>query len=68
MVQNSRDWLRQAQRIPVAVALDDPAQFTLRQVRIGGQADVLVYTGDNPLINLLGAGWIRLMSLLSFLY
>jgi hypothetical protein len=29
---------------------------------------VMVYTGDNSVMNLLGAGYIRLMSLLSYLY
>ena len=32
-------------------------------MRIGGQADVLVYTGDNPLMNLLGALYIRVVEL-----
>ena len=38
------------------------------RVRIGGQADVLVYTGDHALMNWLGAVFIRLMSYLSYLY
>lgn len=67
-IENSRDWLRQAQRFPVAVefAPDQLARF--RGVRIGGQAEVLVYTGDNPLMNLMGAIYIRVMSWLSYLY
>ena len=40
----------------------------LRGVRIGGQADVLVYTGDNPVMNFLGRIFIGLMSYLSYLY
>jgi hypothetical protein len=40
----------------------------LQRVRIGGQADVLVYTGSNPVMNLLGAAYIRVMSWLSYLY
>ena len=40
----------------------------MRHVRIGGQAEVLVYTGNNPVMNLLGSVWIRLKSLLSYLY
>ena len=67
-IQNSRDWLRQAQRIPVAIEFDAAELSRLRGVRIGGQADVLVYTGDNPVMNLLGAAYIRLMSWLSYLY
>ena len=67
-VQNSRDWLRQAQRIPVAVEFDAAELPRLRGVRIGGQAEVLVYTGDNPAMNLLGALYLRVMSWLSYLY
>ena len=67
-VQNSKDWLRQAQRIPVAVAFDPAELSRLKGVRIGGQAEVLVYTGDNPLMNMLGAAYIRVMSWLSYLY
>ena len=44
-VQNSRDWLRQAQRIPVAIEFDPAELPRLRVARIGGQAEVLVYTG-----------------------
>ena len=67
-VENSRDWLRQAQRFPVAVELDPAERPRLRGVRIGGQADVLVYTGDNPVMNFLGRIFIGLMSYLSYLY
>jgi multidrug resistance efflux pump len=67
-IQNSRDWLRQAQRFPVAIEFDATEAERLGKVRIGGQAEVMVYTGDNFLMNLLGAAYIRLMSLLSYLY
>ena len=67
-VQNSRDWLRQAQRFPVAVEFDPSERERLRGVRIGGQADVLVYTGDHPLMNWLAKVFIKLMSYFSYLY
>lgn len=67
-IDNSRDWLRQAQRFPVAVEFDPGEGQRLRGIRIGGQAEVLVYTGEHPVMNFLGAGYIRLMSLLSYLY
>jgi len=67
-VQNSRDWLRQAQRFPVAVEFDPTERERLRGVRIGGQADVLVYTGDYPVMNCLAAVFIKLMSYFSYLY
>ena len=67
-VENSRDWLRQAQRFPVAVEIDPSDAGRLRGVQVGGQADVLVYTGDNPVMNWLGAVYMRVMSWVTYLY
>ena len=67
-VENSRDWLRQAQRFPVAVEFDPSERERLHGVRIGGQADVLVYTGDYPVMNWLAGVFIKLMSYFSYLY
>jgi multidrug resistance efflux pump len=67
-VENSRDWLRQAQRFPVAVEIDPSERERLRGLRIGGQADVMIYTGDNPVMNWLGKVFICAMSYLSYLY
>lgn len=67
-IDNSRDWLRQAQRFPVAIEFEPAEGQRLPTIRIGGQAEVLVYTGEHPLMNFLGAGYIRLLSLLSYLY
>jgi multidrug resistance efflux pump len=67
-IENSRDWLRRAQRFPVAVEFAPSERQQLRGVRIGGQAEVLVYTGDHAVMNWLGAVFIRLMSYLSYVY
>ena len=67
-VENSRDWLRQAQRFPVAVEFEPSERERLRGVRIGGQADVLIYTGEYELMNWLAGVFIGLMSYLSYLY
>jgi multidrug resistance efflux pump len=67
-VENSRDWLRQAQRIPVAIEFDEAERKRLRGVRVGGQADVLVYTDRHTVMNLLASIYIRFMSWLSYLY
>lgn len=67
-IQNSRDWLRQAQRFPVAIEFDAAEATRIGKLRPGGQAEVMVYTGDNVVMNLLGAGYIRLMSLVSYVY
>lgn len=67
-IENSRDWLRQAQRFPVAIEFDPEDAERLRKIPIGGQAVVMVFTGDNFLMNLLGAAYIRLISRLTYLY
>jgi multidrug resistance efflux pump len=67
-IENSRDWLRQAQRFPVAVDIDPAQRAQLRAMQIGGQADVLVYTGDHVLMNWLGRVYIRLMSYFAYVY
>ena len=67
-IQNSRDWLRQAQRFPVAIDFDASDAERLPKVRIGGQAEVIVFTGDNFLMNMLGAVYIHVRSWLAYLY
>lgn len=67
-IENNRDWLRQAQRFPVAVEFDPAERAALSHARIGGQAEVLVFTGDNPVMNQLSSVWIWLKSQLSYLY
>jgi multidrug resistance efflux pump len=68
-VQNDRDWLRQAQRIPVAIEMQEIPPAASRVARIGGQAAVLVYTDDdNDVMNALGTAYIHVMSWLSYLY
>jgi multidrug resistance efflux pump len=68
-IQNDGDWLRQSQRFPVAIEFEQQAlKDVLRRARVGGQADVIVYTGDNFILNTLSRGYIRLMSWLSFAY
>ncbi|HBO76944.1 MAG TPA: hypothetical protein DD502_02120 [Cupriavidus sp.] len=67
-VQNSRDWLRPAQRFPVIVDIDPGQLSSMRGVRVGGQAEVMAFpTSGNPL-NPLGRLYIRLMSWLSYVY
>ncbi|MCC8401580.1 HlyD family secretion protein [Paraburkholderia sp. MMS20-SJTN17] len=67
-VQNSRDWLRPAQRFPVIVEFDESERARLRDLRVGGQAEVMAFpTQGNPL-NPLGHAFIRVMSWLSYVY
>jgi multidrug resistance efflux pump len=63
-VQGSQGWLRDPQRFPVIVAFDPAAARGL--LRAGGQADVIIYTGHNPILNLIGKLQLRVRSLLSY--
>jgi multidrug resistance efflux pump len=67
-VQNDRDFLRQAQRFPVRVGFKGLTAEEILRLRQGGQASVIVYTGDNPMLNALGRLWIRAAGLLSYAY
>lgn len=67
-IDNSRDWLRQAQRFPVVVEIDPAEDGVVSHLRIGGQAEVLVFTGENPLMNRLSSAWLWFKSKLSYLY
>jgi len=67
-VQNSRDWLRPAQRFPVVVELAHGELASMRGIRVGGQAEVMAFpTQGNPL-NPLGRVFLYLMSWLSYVY
>ena len=64
-------WMRDPQRFPVRIRMlgyeiGEASHDTRRM--LNGQADVIVYTGDNWLMNNLGTAWIRLMSWLSYAY
>lgn len=67
-VQNSRDWLRPAQRFPVIVEFNPGELETLRGVRAGGQAEVMAFPSPGNPLNLLGRVYLRLMSWLSYAY
>jgi multidrug resistance efflux pump len=68
-VENNRDWLRQAQRFPVVIGFDITQQKSLRrQLRVGGQASVIVYSSESGLLRMLGRAYIRLKSWLSYAY
>lgn len=67
-VQNSRDWLRPAQRFPVAIDLDPGQLPSLRGIRVGGQAEVMAFPSPANPLNPLGRLYLRLMSWLSYAY
>lgn len=68
-VNNDRDWLRQAQRFPVQIGFEVDESPRLReQLRLGGQAAVIVYSEDSTVLRWLGKLYVRFMSYLSYAY
>ncbi|OAN11722.1 secretion protein [Photobacterium jeanii] len=61
---NQTGWLRQTQMLPIMIEFDHQEVSGL--LRIGGQADVIVYSGDNTFFNAFGRIWIRLISFMSY--
>ena len=62
-VRNDTGWVREPQRFPVRLVFLERWPQGLRH---GSQANVVIYTGDNPVLNALGVLWIRLISVLTF--
>ena len=70
-VQNSRDWLRPAQRFPVIIEFSPDSLNTLRDsraIRAGGQAEVMVFPSEGNPLNPLGRVFVGFMSWLSYAY
>ncbi|WER47539.1 HlyD family secretion protein [Cupriavidus sp. WKF15] len=67
-VQNSRDWLRPAQRFPVVVEIDKGELATLKGIRVGGQAEVMAFPTEGNPLNPLGRLFLHAMSWLSYVY
>lgn len=61
---NQTGWLRQTQMLPIAIEFDNSQAAS--ELRVGGQADVIVYSGDNPVFNAIGKLWIRIVSMMSY--
>ncbi|MGY3572649.1 HlyD family secretion protein [Vibrio paucivorans] len=69
--QVSTKWLRDPQRFPVRIVLPEfQSADTTDDVKlyVNGQADVIVYTSDNWFMNTLGNLYIKLASVLSYVY
>jgi multidrug resistance efflux pump len=67
-VQNSRDWLRPAQRFPVIIEFAPGELSSLRGIRVGGQAEVMAFPSQGNPLNPLGRLFLYLMSWLSYAY
>lgn len=62
-IRDPGGWVREPQRFPVRLVFetDRPAGM-----RYGSQANVVIYTGENPVMNVIGAFWIRLIAALTY--
>ena len=70
-VQNSRDWLRPAQRFPVIIEFSQDSMDILRDgraIRAGGQAEVMAFPTEGNPLNPLGHVFVGFMSWLSYAY
>lgn len=66
-IKNDRNWLRAEQRFPVTIDFE-ANDLSVSNLRVGSQASVIVYTGDNGIMNALGRLYIRLNAYLSYAY
>ncbi len=64
-IENDRNWLREAQRFPVIIEIDNPESLGLR---VGAQATVMIYTEPSFLLVPFGKVYMRLVTLFSYLY
>lgn len=62
-IRNPSGWIRDPQRFPIRLVVTDPFPVGLRY---GSQANVVIYTGDNPVMNGLGAFMARAIAVLTY--
>jgi len=67
-IDNNRQWLRDAQRFPVQVEFQLEDRNKRLDIRVGSQASVIVYAGNNWLFNFFGKIYIRVASLLTYAF
>lgn len=64
-IRNDSGWVREPQRFAVRVRFEPDDRP--RGIRVGSQANVVVFTGKNPVTDVIGRLWIGLVSYLSYL-
>ncbi len=63
-IKSTSSWLRDPQRFPVSIVFED--ELARKLCRAGGQADVVIYTGNHPFLNTIGRFQIWINSWLSY--
>jgi multidrug resistance efflux pump len=66
-IKENRDWLRDAQRFPILIDFI-PSEAANKVLKVGSQATVVAYTGDNRISNTLAKLWIRIVSVFTYAY
>ncbi len=64
-IKGTSGWLRDPQRFPVIISMDNSEVMPLS--RLGGQADVVIFTGNHSLLNMLGRWRLRINGWLSYI-
>ena len=67
-IDNNRQWLRDAQRYPVQIEFQLGDADYRDSIRVGAQATVIAYTGNNWLFNFAGKIYIRIASLFTYAF
>jgi multidrug resistance efflux pump len=63
--KNDTGWIRDAQRFAVRIQFDPDSRP--KEIRLGSQANVVVYTGQSSITDAIGRLWIVLVSYFSYL-
>ena len=63
-ITTAQGWLRDPQRFPVIIEIEDSE--IMQKLRQGSQAEIVVYTGNNWLLNSLARMRIYIISKLSY--
>ena len=64
-IKTKSSWLQDPQRFPVIISINNNEEIK-NLIRLGGQVDVVVYTGNSFILNGIASFRIRLMSWLSY--
>ncbi|MGR5066056.1 HlyD family secretion protein [Photobacterium sp. DNB22_13_2] len=64
-VANQSGWLRQTQRFPVMIRFEQ--SMPKGSLRVGGQADIMMYTEESSVMNMFGKVWIRVITWFSYI-
>ena len=67
LVEDAGNWVSLSQRFPVRLRITD-MDHEKYELRIGGSASVAVFTGDNWILNPLARLWLRIGSIVDYVY